>query len=241
MANQYFLPQHVFLCQSAGQAIFLDLRSDQYLALARAQAQLVSRFVRGWPSTIGNEPEGTDESNRDSVAKTLALLCNRGLLTANEGIGKLATPSALNAPTMELNFDGVDENIRLGLSDVLGFLSSLAIALRMRALPLETCVSLIKERKKEVSQLRTSIDMVLLTRLVRAYSRLRPFFFTAKDACLFECLVLGIYLSRQGISPTWVFAVQANPFSAHCWLQHDEIVINDTLENIQGFAPIMSI
>jgi hypothetical protein len=33
--------------------------------------------------------------------------------------------------------------------------------------------------------------------------------------------------------------VQTRPFAAHCWVQHGDIVCNDTVEHVSGYTPIM--
>jgi hypothetical protein len=76
-------------------------------------------------------------------------------------------------------------------------------------------------------------------RAIATFAALRPFFFTAKDAGLFEALALARFLARWGLYPRWVFGVQARPFAAHCWLQHEGIVLNDTVEHVSRYSPIM--
>ncbi len=70
---------------------------------------------------------------------------------------------------------------------------------------------------------------------------MRVFLFTSKSECLFDSLTLLNFLARYGIFPDWVFGVQARPFAAHCWVQLDEIVFNDTVEHVGGYTPIMTV
>jgi hypothetical protein len=53
--------------------------------------------------------------------------------------------------------------------------------------------------------------------------------------------VLLEYLAWYRIFPTWVFGVQTRPFAAHCWLQHENIVLNDTVEHVTRYTPIMTV
>jgi hypothetical protein len=78
-----------------------------------------------------------------------------------------------------------------------------------------------------------------LAELVGAFLTLRPFFFAAKDACLFDALSLSEFLATYGVFPNWVFGVQSRPFAAHCWLQLDGLVLNDTIEHVERYTPIM--
>ena len=36
-----------------------------------------------------------------------------------------------------------------------------------------------------------------------------------------------------------VFAVMTRPFAAHCWVQLDETVLNDRLDHVRKFTPIL--
>ena len=56
---------------------------------------------------------------------------------------------------------------------------------------------------------------------------------------LYDSLALLEYLARYGIYADWVFGVQTRPFAAHCWVQHGDIVFNDTVEHVSGYTPIM--
>lgn len=58
-------------------------------------------------------------------------------------------------------------------------------------------------------------------------------------ACLEHALALLLFLGRAGAGADWVFAVKAAPFSAHCWIEHERVVLNDSLENTARYTPIM--
>lgn len=56
--------------------------------------------------------------------------------------------------------------------------------------------------------------------------------------CLLDSLALLAFLRRRGHTATLVFAVNLTPFGAHCWVEHDGIILNDTLGSTQTFLPI---
>ena len=47
------------------------------------------------------------------------------------------------------------------------------------------------------------------------------------------------FLAAHGQFPMLVFGVQAHPFNAHCWVQHADVVLNSTLEEVVQFTPMM--
>jgi hypothetical protein len=47
------------------------------------------------------------------------------------------------------------------------------------------------------------------------------------------------WLDKAGLRPALVFAVRLDPFAAHCWLQHDELVLNDAVDRVGAFTPVL--
>jgi hypothetical protein len=76
--------------------------------------------------------------------------------------------------------------------------------------------------------------------LVSVFDRLR-WYYPRSYLCLFDSLALIHFMARFGVFPDWVFGVVADPFEAHCWVQAGSVVLNDTVERVSAFTPIMSI
>ena len=76
---------------------------------------------------------------------------------------------------------------------------------------------------------------------VETFRRLRTYVYTAKDACLFDSLVLTHFLHRYGLAPTFTIGVHKRPFAAHAWVQIGDFVIDDRLEALQRYTPILVI
>lgn len=62
-----------------------------------------------------------------------------------------------------------------------------------------------------------------------------------KDRCLLRSIGLQRLLARNGFESTLVFGVRLHPFEAHCWLQDDDLVLNDTIELVGPFKPIRAV
>src|SRR5258708_3033715 len=77
--------------------------------------------------------------------------------------------------------------------------------------------------------------------LARTFLRLRPLFYTAKNACLFDSLTMTDFILQFGLSPTFVIGVTTKPFGAHAWVQFEDSVLNDSLDNVQPHTPVFSI
>jgi hypothetical protein len=59
--------------------------------------------------------------------------------------------------------------------------------------------------------------------------------------CLLDSLALTKYLAGQGVPANIVFGVTDAPFSAHCWVQVGDLVLNDTVGNTMAYMPIRKI
>ncbi|NYD89195.1 lasso peptide biosynthesis B2 protein [Sphingomonas melonis] len=57
--------------------------------------------------------------------------------------------------------------------------------------------------------------------------------------CLPASLGASRFLAGLGVPNEIVFGVRTHPFEAHCWVEHGGCVLNDTLERVQAFAPVM--
>ncbi|MEP7244213.1 MAG: lasso peptide biosynthesis B2 protein, partial [Gammaproteobacteria bacterium] len=234
----YALAGHVFVCREGEHVVFLDVRKDRYFALEAAQTSGLGQVVPGWPvagAQGGPSHESAPHVEGPTHSAVLALLLERGLLCEHPAVGKDATPATPVAPGGELTADSLDGSSRLNAKVVGQFIASAATAsFVLKYHRLERVLRRVARRNGASSPGRRSpwpgAERAL--ELVAAFASLRPFFFTSKDACLFEALALSEFLARHEIFPRWVFGVQARPFAAHCWLQQGDLVLNDTVEHV---------
>lgn len=71
-----------------------------------------------------------------------------------------------------------------------------------------------------------------------ALRRTRTFLPTPRR-CLPASLTTSAFLARRGVATHIVFGVRAYPFEAHCWVEHEGIVVDDDLAKVSAFQPIM--
>lgn len=60
-----------------------------------------------------------------------------------------------------------------------------------------------------------------------------------QGVCLYRCWFLLNFLRSAGLTADWVFGVQTWPFSAHCWLQAGPLLLDDDLDRVGLYAPIL--
>jgi hypothetical protein len=62
---------------------------------------------------------------------------------------------------------------------------------------------------------------------------------SAQNRCLPRSLALASALRSAGGAARLVIGVRLNPFAAHAWVQDGTIVLNDTLDHVLLFTPIL--
>lgn len=62
---------------------------------------------------------------------------------------------------------------------------------------------------------------------------------SAEDRCLPRSIALARLLRQAGSDAKLVIGVMANPFAAHAWVQDGDVAVNDTLDHVLLFAPIL--
>ena len=247
--SQYVLARHVFVCVQGEHVVFLDVRKDRYFALEASRTAGLGHFVTGWPvhapRAVDFVRHGADATARSLEEKVdagvlsgvVALLLEKGILTTDPAKGKPAEVTRAAPLHSDLTADAAEEKLLIGPRLFLRFvIAAISARLLLKHRAFETVVERVRLRSTRSS---TSLSEQELAALVHVFATLRPFFFAAKDACLFDALSLSEFLAAYGVFPNWIFGVQSRPFAAHCWLQLDGLVLNDTVDHVQRYTPIM--
>jgi len=235
---RYALAEHVFVCVNGEHLVLLDLKEDRYWALEASQTAGLGPLVVGWPVKATASTEDADSPSPETMA-AIEMLLGRGLLVDGIPPGKDATPVSAPVPKRELVSEAeAAPGPRVG-SWLTFFTASAFAKLALRTWRFERVVLRVRRRKELKGPQSGPLDAERARKLVEAFARYRVFLFSSKDECLYDSLALIEFLARYGIYPDWVFGVQTRPFAAHCWVQHGDIVFNDTVEHVTGYTPIM--
>lgn len=224
----HLLAQNVHLCLLDGNAIFLDVERDKYVGLDASHTDILRRVLN------------QDESAADCES-LIAQLIGQKLLTQDPRQGRPLRATEATRPARALFGYDYDPPCEVHAGHLFAFLlayvqviawlrlGSLASAIRT------VCPSQCKRARK-----RQVVDAELVHRLVLVFRRIRPLFYRARDNCLLDSLVLVAFLAKYSVFPHVVLAVAIGPFAAHCWVQHADLVLNDRLERVTKYTPIMT-
>jgi hypothetical protein len=261
MIEPVYLANDVFFCTTQGYGVFLDLRRDAYSAVklegvagdgapGRPRA-LDPRLGPHRAELIAAELLTTDPANATFPAPApiepveghvFGLDDQRAFgLVAKSFLAK--GPEAKDLAAKDLAAEDMEDEaagpLRIGLWDLIRFYrASWRASHNLKTQHIAEIVRTVRRRKARAGE--AAIDLAALRRQTAIFRRLRPWY--PRDyLCLFDSLALVEFLAPRGLFPLWVFAVQAQPFGAHCWVQAGRLLLNEGSEYAGQFTPIMAV
>lgn len=214
---------NISFCRVGGRPIFLDIARDKYL---RLPPEAEATFVSQW----------------DSGAATA---CER--LLADYGLrnGTADGAAAVQVPTLPLPRRSALEGIAASASGWLANLLLVGAAIvaarrQLRRQPLLQVLSALAAYRAANAVPPTNgaaSEAQPLLEAAAAFRRARPYV-PIETVCLLDSIALVRFLARRRLHAQLVFGVTDDPFSAHCWVQADDLVLNDTVGDVGAHTPI---
>jgi hypothetical protein len=234
----WFFSTHAYCCEFDDGAIILDLRNDAYLGVDAQYLSSLRACIGNWPGS-DRVDRGVDPHDASASASLIADLLSRGILTTSPTSRQ---PSPATNPTMALT--GASPAITrrwIPLRHVAQFsISFLMVVMRLKQSGLPSVLDWLHRRQSSIHLGHSAAQNDIMERLA-SFLWLRTWCYTAHRRCLFDSLVLSVYLTRGAVLCTFVIGVATKPFLAHSWVQMGESVLNDTAEHVRDFKPIFSV
>jgi hypothetical protein len=236
------LSDHVFCREFEDGAILLDLRTGNYLGLHAEILPRLKTHIANWPDPVDAGLHGVKTAAHDDVEAADAVvadLLSRGVLTPMApSATHVQAAGALTSLAVTCRLAAAQA---LPIGHVLKFVQALIhVKLSWRGGKLEPMLGWLSMRQGTLADVIPPDPNTLLP-FLRSYCRLRVWFYTARDHCLFDSLVLSAFLTKCNLPCTFVIGIATKPFVAHAWVQSGDAVLNDTAEYIQTFDPILAI
>jgi hypothetical protein len=240
VSRRFFLQPHVFLCRGKRHWVILDVHRDKYLCVDRRQFEALGPSLEGWQDSTGPDERGAAALSEDAGALANSLV-SLGILSQQATNAKDALPTAYSLPTQAIEPDLPARSRKSSCTHAGPFFAASARASRdLHRQSLQLTVESVRLRKGHNAGSADPSEFEHTRSLVSVFDRLR-LYYPRSYLCLFDSLALIHFLARFGVFPDWVFGVSADPFEAHCWVQAGNVVLNDTVERVSAFTPIMSI
>jgi Transglutaminase-like superfamily len=234
----YFLSPLSYCREFDDGAIILELGTGTYLGVHAEFLPYLRMAVRNWPDSARTS-HSLKSIDSPEFEKLLADLLTRGVLTI------LPAPShayTVAAPLSAVTLTRATATRQFKPTLLAQFAVALfLVAWHHRDKQLASQVDWLRRRQVAIHRNQYSESSDRALRQVACFFRLRIWFYTADQRCLFDSLVLAVFLTRQMIPCTLVIGVSTKPFLAHAWVQIGALVLNDTVEHVQTFTPILVI
>ncbi|MEX2126104.1 MAG: lasso peptide biosynthesis B2 protein [Woeseia sp.] len=232
------LARHAYVCHADEHLVFLDLRQDKYLCLGREQSLAVRPFLT--ESAIIEHAAVRSMESGQCIDRALEVLVENGLLVDDRASGKDAAHVSAELPLSGMTVGAHGRPAVVKFRDVRNFFGAAVLAsTRLRWNSLESTVRRVERRKGAAK--RSAIDRYPRVREHTAVFHALRRYYPRDYLCLFDSLSLVEFLARYRVFPQWVFGVTMEPFRAHCWVQDGSAILNDTVENVRNYTPIMCI
>ncbi len=234
MATSYLLSPSVHWCTVNDRCIILDLANDRYLRASAADFEALLPFVEPncrFPREIPPHlSPAAEELQAAGVLVRIPHAPSRGHC------------ESLTRPRKMVSRDEHPVAHGKALSVLPHFVAACITAdIWLRRTSLSRISARVSQRKHRLPASNSTVNIDTAIRLVELYNFLRPFY-PRNYVCLFDCLALIEFLAKWRIFPDWVFGVTVDPFQAHCWVQHGDVVLCDTLSfSARWYSPIMVI
>jgi hypothetical protein len=236
-ATMYFLSKDCFVCRMGCYWIILSAERDRYLCVAHAELASIGEQLYGWRKRSDSARPSPIGAETDKLVESLTI---NGIITSNPTIGKPFTESEYPTPESRIEASESTTSEHVPLFWILRFFLACAkVDWQLRTKALSRTLARIERRRLRAEYSGAVRNTPHALSLVAAFQRLRPLY-PRSYLCLFDSLALLEFLAGYRLLPRVVFGVVADPFQAHCWLQDGSTVINDELERVGKYKPILS-
>ncbi|WP_374414932.1 lasso peptide biosynthesis B2 protein [Novosphingobium colocasiae] len=217
----FTLRDGISFCHVGDRIIFLDVLADRYFCLSRDAEHSFLELAEG----------GTPPPDDLHVQGLLA----RGLLKASAASAAPAACGPIRIPHTSI----LDLDLPLpGLAGTTSALCCLAATrVRLKMAGLGQTLSWLSTRKARLTNCSASPDGQI--------GRIMAGFVAAAhlasqiDLCLANSIAVASRMIAKGMRPDIVLGVQLGPFSAHCWVQYRDRLVNDRFDMVRTFTPIL--
>lgn len=215
----YALASGLHACVADRRLVLLSLPCDRYWMLPAAAEAAALRALTGKPLHAGDAP-------------VLERLAARGLLRPSS----CGNESALCTHPMPSTSMVEQQWERPALTEMLR--SWFAVIGAMALLRLNGLEAMID--RVRASELRRHANIERISVLASSFAELR-FAVRTMDRCLPLSVALAVRAKREDEGVRLVLGVAGNPFAAHAWVQHGACLLNDRLDAVAGFTPILAV
>ncbi|MCW2338184.1 hypothetical protein M2337_002417 [Sphingobium sp. B2D3A] len=212
----------LYFCECKGRTVLLDILADRYFLLPDDHSPAFRRYVR-------------EEPLLDHDATALEYLRSKDLLSYDAACLRTCDGMReITRPSREFAGQETMPNIVAGLHCLI---AQWIAARQVRRRPLAGIIKSLRGGYRRA----TPENLELALRKVVGGLAWSSGLIDQLNQCLPRSIAFHRVCLASGIPSTLVFGVTIDPFSAHCWVQMDDLLLSDRLERVRIFTPIMAL
>lgn len=214
----------ISFCDVSDRLMFLDVVADRYFCLGE-KAECAFRKM------IGRQELDPGEM------RALAGLLRSGILKESAGAGIPTAFSPTGNPTASL----LDMSVRhVEPRQVAAALSALAFTrLSLRFGRLHAVLRKLAEAKQPPTVVQARAPE-MMQGVAAAFERTARIV-RSHDQCLSRSIAMARRLAAMGLPADLVIGVRLRPFAAHSWVQAGAWLVNDRIDTVRTYTPILSV
>lgn len=212
-----FLPPHLSFCEVGGRFVFLDRRQGRYFLLEVRLSEALNGIL-----TRGSDDMVSDDARHALISSGVAL----------NYPGRPLRPVEYDPPTTSALLEELPPARAIDL--VATLTSEMAARRALGRDGFDTVIGKLEGLPSPSGPAKAERRAALL-----AASEATRRYRTVHDQCLPRSIVLTRALRRRGDSAKLVLGVTGSPFTAHAWVQDARCVLNDELDRVRLFTPIL--
>jgi len=221
--TSYRLREDLSFCQVDGHPIFLDMGGDRYFKLS---GDMESIFM-AWLDNACTE-------------KGISLLVEQKILMAQSSpyrnpVGLIQKVQKAQLSALELPPPPASCSVKT-LIEVFATVSRIQVQLKATGIK-RTVERVLGHRGTTETRATDHSDREKLLATTHNFLEARKLL-PIGTCCLPDSLAMAKFLKKRGTRINIVIGVTSDPFSAHCWAQAGDIVLNDALGNTRIYSPI---
>jgi len=219
----WLINQDLSCCEVDGHLVFLDLALDRYFTLTAPLESVMHHYL----TSGALSPRQREE------------LEGKGIVIATPPPALGVAPSELPDPTASAIESSGPARRPVGV----GVLAEVAATIwwtrrQLRRRPFKAVIGdALARRAGTPSNTSPAGANDVLQEAVMQFTHARRYV-PVDPCCLLDSLALFHFLSRRRLSARVVFGVTLVPFAAHCWVQAEGTVLNETLSDAIAHTPI---
>ncbi|HEX4693592.1 lasso peptide biosynthesis B2 protein [Sphingomonas sp.] len=203
-------------CRVGERLVFLDVPGDRYFCLATPLERAIARMA-------------DDAADADPADDAVARLIERGILVAS---GHPVVPCDLSLdPADSLLDGGAIAETGAAIRAAANLWASI-VRVKRRSLRHNLRAIALRRRAADPPQARS------LAQIAAAFDRASGWT-SSHDRCLPQSLAVARAALSAGHDVRVVLGVSLGPFFAHCWVQQGATVVNDRVDLVRRFTPIL--